>query len=194
LADLARRKQQLPYGQIGPGVDVIRYNSPGLEERALNAEMIIVGRNATRHACNVKKRRLQGRTDPVPMQGDRVVCRRNNHDQGFLNGSLWKVEHCEPNFTTMIARIVISSLDEDRETSCDVWLHPFMGREKELGTFQRRRQNEFQYASALTCHSSQGSDFDDVLVFDESSISGRDWYRWLYTAVTRSRKTLTVVR
>jgi exodeoxyribonuclease-5 len=195
LADLARRGEPLPVGSLGDGVDVRRYGDPSLEERALGAEMIIVGRNRTRHASNHKIRRLLGRGDaPVPVPGDRVICRRNNHELGLLNGSSWTVDHCVPDLEKMTAKIEVISADDERDrVECSTWLHHFMAREKELQGHSSRDHDEFAYGFAITAHSAQGSQYDDVLVFDESKQFGKDAPKHLYTAITRAAKTLTVV-
>jgi exodeoxyribonuclease-5 len=194
LADLARRGQRLPVGPAGDGVDVRRYGDPTLEERALNAEIIIVGRNRTRHASNAKIRRLLGRDGfPAPVPGDRVICRRNNHDLGLLNGSSWTVEHCVPDLDKMTAKIEVVSTDSGDRVECSTWLHHFMAREDELQGYNRRDHNEFSYGWAITTHSAQGSQYNDVLVFDESKQFGKEAPRHLYTAITRAARTLTVV-
>jgi exodeoxyribonuclease-5 len=195
LADLARRGERLPIGLTGEGVDVRRYGDPSLEERALKAEMIIVGRNRTRHASNAKIRRLLGRSEsPAPVPGDRLICRRNNHELGLLNGSSWKVERCVPDMDKMTAKIEVVSAEDDRErVECSTWLHHFMAREDELLGHNRRQHDEFSYGWAITAHSAQGSQYDDVLIFDESKQFGKDAPKHLYTAITRAAKTLTVV-
>lgn len=197
LADLARRGRPLPYGEIGPGVDVRRQPAKGdtsLEPRALDAEMIIVGRNKTRHACNAKLRRLRGHEAPAPQPGERVICLRNDHELGLLNGSTWRVERCVPNYDDMTATLEAVSLDNGAHVECSTWLHHFMGREEELGGHERRRRAEFAHAAAITCHKAQASQWDDVLLFDESKQFGKDASKWLYTALTRASKTLTVVQ
>ena len=196
LADLARRGERLPVGQIGEGVEVRRWGDPSLEERALNAEMILVGRNRTRHACNAKIRRLLGRSaNPAPVAGDRVVGLRNDHEIGLLNGSTWVVDRCLPDLDKMKAKIEITSTDNDKEKlETTTWLHPFMAREEELiGRPDRRSCSELAFASAITVHKAQGSEFDDVLLFDESRQFGKDARRHLYTGVTRAARALTVV-
>ena len=195
LADLARHGKPLPVGPTGEGVDVRRYGDPSLEKRALDAEMIIVGRNKTRHASNAKIRRLLGRGDsPSPVAGDRVVCRRNNHELGLLNGSSWEVQRCAANLEQMTAKIdVVAAEDEREHVECSTWLHHFMAREDELQGHRRRDHEEFSYGWAITAHSAQGSQYDDVLVFDESRQFGKDAAKHLYTAITRAAKTLTVV-
>ena len=194
LADLARHGRSLPIGTAGEGVDVRRYGDPSLEARALGAEMILVGRNRTRHASNTKIRRLLGRGDaPFPVPGDRVICRRNNHVLGLLNGSSWTVESCVPNLERMTAKIEVRSVEDDDRVECSTWLHHFMAREEELTGYQRREHDEFCYGFAQTVHTAQGSQFDDLLVFDESRQFGKDASKHLYTAITRAARTLTVV-
>ena len=54
--------------------------------------------------------------------------------------------------------------------------------------------SRFEFAYAITCHKAQGSEFDSVVVFDESWLFGEDRNRWLYTAITRAKKQLLIVR
>ena len=58
----------------------------------------------------------------------------------------------------------------------------------------RRRADEFTYGWTLTCHKSQGSQYDNPLVFDESRSFREDARKWLYTAVTRAAERITVVQ
>ena len=52
----------------------------------------------------------------------------------------------------------------------------------------------FEFAYAITCHKAQGSEFDFVIVFDESWAFGEEASRWLYTAITRAKQKLLIVR
>ncbi len=52
----------------------------------------------------------------------------------------------------------------------------------------------FEFAYAVTCHKAQGSEFDFVIVFDESWAFGEERNRWLYTAITRAKEKLLIVR
>lgn len=54
--------------------------------------------------------------------------------------------------------------------------------------------NNFDYGYAITCHKSQGSEWDTVVVFDESYIFKDLKNKWLYTAITRARKKLIIIR
>ena len=58
---------------------------------------------------------------------------------------------------------------------------------------QRKPYDEFDFGYVLTVHKSQGSQWDDVVLFDESFAFPESRERWLYTGITRAAKRLTVV-
>ena len=61
-------------------------------QRVLEADQVLVGRNATRRAYNIthaRAARLRGR---LPSAGDKLVCLRNNRKKGLFNGALWSVK------------------------------------------------------------------------------------------------------
>ena len=54
---------------------------------------------------------------------------------------------------------------------------------------------EFTYGYAITCHKAQGSQWPNVMVFEEGfPFSKEEHARWLYTAVTRAENKLIVVK
>ena len=54
---------------------------------------------------------------------------------------------------------------------------------------------QITYGYALTCHSAQGSEWDKVLVLEESfPFDKNEHRRWLYTAATRASQRLVLVR
>ena len=70
----------------------------------------------------------------------------------------------------------------------------FEGTEADLPYLTRRASDEFDYGYALTVHKSQGSQWDAVVLFDESRAFREHRARWLYTGVTRAAKRLVLVR
>ena len=65
-----------------------------------------------------------------------------------------------------------------------------------LRMFKVRREDtvcRFEFAYAVTCHKAQGSEYDFVVVFDESRLF-EGGARWLYTAITRAKKRLVILR
>ena len=58
---------------------------------------------------------------------------------------------------------------------------------------QKKRFDDFDYGYALTVHKAQGSQWNDIVLFDESYAFKETRQRWLYTAITaRRRRRLTV--
>lgn len=194
LADLARRGERLPYGKHGD-CEVLRSGDPSLEHRVLKADIVIVGRNRTRHASNAKIRRLLGHPhEAPPVAGERVICLRNDHELGFLNGTQWIVDRCVPDLDRMTAHFDLTSTDDGTRVECDSWLHHFFAREEELKNLERRKFNEVDAAYCVTGHKAQGGSWENVIVFDESAAFGRDADRWRYTSITRASKTIQVVQ
>ena len=66
-------------------------------------------------------------------------------------------------------------------------------REDEIPLVVRRESDEFTYGYALTVHKAQGSQWDDVVLFDESYAFREHRSRWLYTGLTRAAERITVV-
>ena len=55
---------------------------------------------------------------------------------------------------------------------------------------------QVKFANVLTCHKAQGGGWDAVFIFQnyfQEDMLNRDYFRWLYTAVTRSQKRLYLV-
>src|SRR5205807_9588492 len=61
-------------------------------DRVMRADQVLVGRNNTRRAYNMRVRQRQNIEDPLPVAGDKLVCLRNNRKKGLFNGGLWRVE------------------------------------------------------------------------------------------------------
>jgi exodeoxyribonuclease-5 len=78
----------------------------------------------------------------------------------------------------------------------DVSVHKafFDGAEEEVPLILRRESDEFTFGYALTVHKAQGSQWDDVVLFDESFAFREHRARWLYTALTRAAERVTVVQ
>src|SRR5262245_63185933 len=80
--------------RLTPGVygDTTVVERAGLDpQRVLNADQILVGRNATRRAYNQRMRERRGLADAPPMQGDTLVCLRHDKRKAPFNGGLWTV-------------------------------------------------------------------------------------------------------
>ena len=163
--------------------------------QVLGADQVLVGVNRTRRAYNQRMRDLKGFREPLPVAGDRLVCLRNDRTKGLINGGLWQVEALggvQKDFVKMTLR----SEDEGARATVKVAVLKafFEGTEGELSFPLRRESDEFDYGYALTVHKAQGSQWDDVMLFDESFAFREHRARWLYTGLTRAARKLTVVR
>lgn len=191
MATRVRQGERLDLGNYGES-RVVDGDKIGPED-ALAADQVLVGRNRTRHASNRRMRSLKGFEGVLPEQGDRLVCLRNNHELGLLNGAIWKAQDMEQLDEDQIL-LAASSEDDYPDVEVTAWAHHFQGRGDDLPWWNAKKAEEFDYGYALTVHKSQGSQWDDVLLFDEAYCFREHRDRWLYTGITRAAEKLTVVR
>jgi exodeoxyribonuclease-5 len=140
-------------------------------------------------------RELLGRQEILPMKDDKLVCLRNDHDEGLLNGTLWMVNSTVPE-SDGPDRIVLELTSESGGSSVVVEAHThyFEGRENELSHWVVREAQCFDYGYALTVHKAQGSQWESVFVFDESRAFRESANQWLYTAITRASEKVVICR
>ena len=163
-------------------------------KRVLDADQVLVGRNVTRRAYNARLRERRGFAEPLPMAGDKLVCLRNNRRKGLFNGGLWVVKE-RPKPRRQIIRMRLKPDEDLGERLIKVSVRPecFTGTIEEFDWPQRKAYDEFDFGYVLTVHKAQGSQWDDVVLFDESGAFPDNRDRWLYTGVTRAAKRLTIV-
>lgn len=158
------------------------------------ADQVLVGLNKTRRLYNTRLRELNGYRDPMPAAGEKLVCLRNDKTKGLLNGGTWSIQALRGIRNDFIRMDVVSD-DDARRKSVDVAVHKafFEGTEEEVPFALRRESDEFTYGYALTVHKAQGSQWDDLVLFDESYAFREHRSRWLYTGLTRAADRITIV-
>lgn len=196
-----REGRGLAPGQYGDSIVVRRsgVDKDWMRDAVLGSDQVLCGLNRTRQTYNQRIRELKGllgialQESWTPVDGDRLVCLRNNKDKNLFNGGLWTATRVQAMGEKF--QIRVESLDEPGTSPVDITVPAqfFNGTEGELDWRKRREADEFTYGWALTCHKSQGSQWDNVLVFDESRAFREDASKWLYTAVTRAAERVTVV-
>lgn len=175
-------------------------------------EQVICGLNRTRTAANELMRKQLGFKSIIEAN-DKLVCLRNEHRRGLLNGSLWEVvslptEEPDPDeWYEMTGKypprgdgqenalfLKVGSIDFDAEP-LDVYTHPaFINgtASKDLDFREHKYYSEFTYGYCLTCHKAQGSQWNDLLVINESYAFRDDATKWLYTAITRAAERIEI--
>ena len=174
------------------------------------ADQIIAAKNVTRNDINWKCRKIKFGNDVpnYPIEGEKAICLKNYwnvlSDSGdpLINGMIGELSgisfrHNVDKYGDMMnANFAVGDKNkfhqlfmdyklfaESKQTiNSDNWMD-FRGMAKPM---------LFDYAYCITCHKSQGSEFDKVLVFNEY-MKSTDHKRWLYTAATRAKKKLIIV-
>jgi exodeoxyribonuclease V len=160
----------------------------------VSANQVLVGLNRTRRLYNTRLRELNGYRDPMPAEGEKLVCLRNDKTKGLLNGGIWKV-HALRGIRNDFVRMDVLPEDESRRRPVDVAVlrQFFDGTHEDIPFVLRRESDEFTYGYALTVHKAQGSQWDDVVLFDEAYAFREHRTRWLYTGLTRAARRISVV-
>lgn len=188
------------------------------------ADEILVATNANRVKINNQVRQLNGR-GPFPEDGDKVVCLRNYWDDisaggdslvngtiGFLSNPIEKnisvpywCKTQKKNFPIIQSNIITDTNEIFSTINCDKNLitngsstldwkdsYRLSQLKQRLGDIVPK---ELTYGYAITCHKAQGSEWDKVLVLEESfPFDKTEHARWLYTACTRAASRLVLVR
>jgi exodeoxyribonuclease-5 len=184
-------------GRLEPGIfgesRIIRRREIDAD-RVMQADQVLVGLNKTRRLYNGRIRELNGYRDPMPAAGEKLVCLRNDKTKGLLNGGTWTIKALRQSVNNYIRMDVVSD-DEGRRRPVEVSVlrEFFEGKEDEIPFVLRRESDEFTYGYALTVHKAQGSQWDDLVLFDESYAFREHRSRWLYTGLTRAAERITVV-
>lgn len=219
LSEMAREGKFIPYGRYGDSATVISKRLFAGERRKnylLKAEQIICGTNKTRMQINNEIRGLRGYSG-LPKDGEKLICTLNNWETYIDDEMRFNMVN------GIIGTVIDPFYDEDKSIGFIQFKPDFLNKTcpealpVDLGIFQgnyyRYKRddyfekfdengepvgaftlNRFEFGYCISCHKAQGSEFDSVVVFDESYCFKEDKNRWLYTAITRAKKKLIIVR
>ncbi|MCB1386765.1 MAG: ATP-dependent RecD-like DNA helicase [Nitratireductor sp.] len=195
LAQQVREGRSIAYGDYGATAKVISRREVATDQ-VLAADQVLVGTNRTRRRYNERLRELKGFDSPYPQAGDKLVCLRNDAAKGLLNGSLWQVTSAARTVKQSM-NLLIRAEDEGIEkysAKVKVLKAVFETPEAEIPWQLRRRHDDFDFGYALTVHKAQGSQWDRIVLFDESFAFREHAQRWLYTAITRAVREILIVK
>jgi exodeoxyribonuclease V len=205
LATLARNGEPLPIGIHGDEVKVVRRIH---DDKTTNPDIdvqVIVGTHVKRWNVTKMIRKALGYKSTGPCAGEPlIVCKNSKAVPALVNGSFLICTEDVGDLEEGDAYFSINTEDED---SVKRRLIAFQGlfeehilRQKNASTAQKQAafrakidREHLDWGWAITCHKSQGSQWDEVVVHDESGMFREESANWLYTAITRAAKRLTVV-
>jgi exodeoxyribonuclease-5 len=195
LAMDVREGRPLMLGDYG-AAQIITKNDVD-RDKVLAADQVLVGTNRTRRRYNARLRELKGFQGSLPYAGDKLVCLRNDPAKGLLNGSLWQVMTASPETVKPGISLLVRPDDDDVDQGAakiKLLKSAFETPDEEIPWATKKRYDDFDYGYALTVHKAQGSQWNDVMLFDESWAFKDSRERWLYTAITRAAERLTIVK
>ena len=187
----------MPYNKVSKGL-------------LLGADIVICGKNATRYALNQRMREMKwgDAYQDNPMNGDKIICLRNqwstlsNTEDSLINGAIGTLDKIKLSShkklgTKMTANFISDDNGTFSKLNMDYKLittgEPLINKDNFKQFTKRERPMEFSYGYVITCHKSQGSEFDRVLVYDEPFGDSEMRRRWRYSAITRASKQLVIV-
>ena len=177
--------------------------------------VIITSTNAMRSKINLE---LHG-GGRLPRAGDRVVSLENNLTGAERMEQRWgqwiRMENAEPvpvwngmcgtvrgvnpygNTNENLVELMIELDRLPGEAAAGACIQALCA-VRQFGADQRIRPDQsvrgaalWDYSYAVTAHKAQGSEFRDVVVLDTGA---PEWRRWMYTAITRAKERLIVIR
>jgi len=194
-------------------------NHPKLYESIVNHNIqAICWTNGMRHIINDNIREAKGLPRNKLVNGEKIIALQNIREgQGeerflkFYNGEIIHVlgdyDRTEDDFVSAFVKTACKrgnnmwpfwnagyfKLKDDSKA----WMQELEYR-KRTAAKPLQFGAEFDYAYCLTAHKAQGSEFDNVAVFDQRSLMNKMTIemqqRWFYTAVTRAKKRIMVVK
>jgi exodeoxyribonuclease-5 len=168
----------------------------------LNCDQVLTGSNNSRQRINrFFRKRLGFEQSELPVAGEKMICLKNDHYRMpcWINGVQFRT-NADCGITNeghigLFAEYEGVHFNGQEFYEYDCLSHYKKDAEK-LDITMRDGLFECDYAYAITCHKSQGSEWDSVIVADDKMREDDKEFRakWLYTAVTRAKKKLIVTQ
>lgn len=207
LATLAREGRTIPYGEHDAFVWKMR-RSDVTPAQMLRGGQLICGRNATRIQLNLAMKGAAGFHGAYPSgRGEKIICLKNRNDLGLVNGMFLELADIRDEdqffFTAAVntedGQKIGAGADGKAERlriykgHFDEHVAPDPERDRR-DHWKKRPLIEAVWGYAITCHKAQGSQWENVIVFDDGLCrTAEDRARWLYTAITRAERGLVIL-
>ncbi len=161
---------------------------------------ILCGMNATRRKINRRYRNQLGiLNNKYPVIGEQLISLKNCFEDGLLNGTLCKVKSLLPDGDCLNSIKLGVTTELGEYTALKVNREIFDA--YETGEYDQNKNSFFavghpmDFSYAITVHKSQGSQWEDVVVCNETPSMWNQSFKkkWLYTAVTRASKNIIIL-
>jgi exodeoxyribonuclease V len=201
LSVLAREGKPWPKGFERDGVRVLPLNKETQPLIYREGTQPICGLNRVRYCYTQRIRKLRGFDGRLPVPGEKLICRRNNREDDLFNGGIGTLRSIAKDGEIAGAIKIDVDMEDLDKGSLGLQVDPYLfekhftnGDARKLDLPRGRpRLDEFDWSALLTCHASQGSQFADVTVVDDSAAFKEHRNNWRYTACTRSEGGLTIL-
>lgn len=200
-----RNGKLLKPGMMGDNVRIVKRRD---DQWTLNPDydaQVLCGTHKKRWGLTKSIRDMCGYEGSAPMVDEPLlICQNSKKYEKLVNGSFVTCESAPEDLIKGDASFLLGITDEYGDSySFEVYQGQFEEHiAKEQGYFSApkfegfdaKRTNEIvDFGWVITTHKSQGSQWDNVVVHDESGVFRTDADKWLYTACTRAAKELTIV-
>lgn len=208
LSQLATHGIEIPFADYGNGCRVI-HKWELSDEDLVNSDLVICGTNKMRDTINryVRKHIYNIVSNTIAV-GDKLICRKNcwdiilgDTDIALTNGTVGYVTGINKNTrkpSTLMQIDFKPEFTNDHFKNLPInCKYPFMDYADRKGINTMYDNNiVFEFGYCITCHLSQGSQADNVVVYDDmlGNTMSNYYKKWLYTAITRAKKGLTIVK
>ncbi len=200
LATMARQGIPIPYGGHDDHVWKIPRNAV-TPDQMLRGGQVICGKNATRINLNIAMKRAAGFDGVYPSgKGEKIICLKNRNDLGLVNGMFVEFDEIRGES----ALVFSATVRTEDGTKIPGRQRFYKGHFDDHVQYDKERLKrdwrdmkaliETVWGYAITAHKSQGSQWANVLVYDDGlGRTPEDRARWLYTAITRAEKGLVIL-
>lgn len=205
---LIRNGEAVPRGNHGDGLlrVISRKNDDVTFDLDRDAQ-IIVGTNNTRARLTRKLRNLCGFEGEGPAQGEMMIVTKNSRQYPTLvNGTMLMVTSDTGTLESGDITFQAAMKDEDgigyllncvQQVLEETYLGKGESTSSKRAVFHAKQitgNHQIDWAYAITAHKSQGSQWNEAVVHDESGCFRKEAQKWLYTAVTRAAERLTIIQ
>ena len=179
-------------------------------EQALRGGQLICGLNATRLQINNAMRAASGLGGTYLPTGaaEKIICLKNDNALGLINGMFLTLEDIVDEGSLYFSAVVHDEdgrhIGEPYEDGRPGRLRIYKGHFEDHVAYDDKRHDrdykekrlltEATFGWAITAHKAQGSQWENVIVWDDGlGRSEIDRRRWLYTAITRAERGLVLL-